>query len=58
MTRVLRMLVASAWVIGLAVSVAAQSGKNIDVTGDWDFTVETSRAPATRPFRSSRMASD
>ena len=50
MTRVLRMLIASAWVIGLAVSAAAQSGEKIDVTGDWDFTVETSEGSGNPSF--------
>lgn len=50
MTRALRVLVASAWVIGLVMSVAAQSGGKIDVTGDWDFAVETSEGSGNPTF--------
>jgi hypothetical protein len=50
MTRALRVFLASAWVIGLAVSAAAQSGEKIDVTGDWEFAVETSEGSGNPSF--------
>ena len=46
----LRAFVASVCAIGLAVSVMAQSGDKIDVTGDWDFTVETSEGSGNPAF--------
>jgi hypothetical protein len=47
---VLRVFVAFAWMIGLAVSAAGQSGGKIDVTGDWEFTVETSEGSGDPSF--------
>jgi hypothetical protein len=49
-THVLRVFVAFAWMIGLAVSAAGQSGGKIDVTGDWEFTVETSEGSGDPSF--------
>jgi hypothetical protein len=43
-------LVALVCAIGFAVSALAQSGEKIDVTGDWDFTVETSEGSGNPSF--------